>query len=197
MSCHYHQAYLILFRPEKRVSLNRGAKMPAWYDILGLHEEAAQDQSGILESAKAILEIVAEEERKGIPRNKIVIGGFSQGGVIALTTGLLNHLLETSSSAEKEKQQFAGILALSTYLPIKDHFLQHKSQISSSTPIYMAHGTADQVISYRWAELSRKFMINDLNCEKVKFETISDMGHSVNDDEINSIAKFLSKVLKY
>lgn len=169
--------------------------MPAWFDLIGLDEKSPQDQEGILQSAKSILEIVAQEESKGIPRDRIVIGGFSQGGVIALTTGLL---FKTISDLDKQNEKnFAGILALSTYLPIHEHFTAHQKEIPTKTQIYMAHGTADQVISHKWGEMSRSYLKNNLMCSNVEFESFPHLGHSINEKGIESIAKFLLKVFQY
>lgn len=165
--------------------------MPAWYDIIGLDENSQQDQEGILSSAKEILKLVAEEEQRGISRDRIVIGGFSQGGAIALTTGLLFKQIDVDSP------DFAGIMALSTYLPIKDHFEQHKALIPTKTPILMSHGTSDQVISYSWADRSQKYLKNQLHCSAVEFETIPNLGHSINEKGIESMVKFLKKVFNY
>lgn len=166
--------------------------MPAWYDIMELKSEARQDKEGILQSAKEILELVAEEERKGISRGKIVIGGFSQGGAIALTTGLLFKSIEDQDSSAK----FAGVMALSTYLPIQDHFLAHKDDIPVDTPIFMSHGTEDQVISFDWGNQSKTALKRELRCGDVSFEKIPHLGHSVNEKVIESMAKFLKKVLE-
>lgn len=184
--------FILPHAPNKPVTLNRGYSMPAWYDIIGLHEGAKQDQEGILQSVKEILELVSEEESNGISKDKIVIGGFSQGGAIALSTGLLFKSIENKDSID-----FAGIMALSTYLPIKDHFDASKHLIPSKTPIYMCHGTADQVVSYRWGLRSQEYLKNDFGCSKLKFESLPDVGHSIDEKGIDSMIKFLKKVFNY
>ena len=184
--------FILPHAPNKPASLNRGYSMPAWYDIFELRKDARQDREGILQSAREILDLVAQEERKGISRSKIVIGGFSQGGAIALTTGLLFKSIEKHDQDTK----FAGIMALSTYLPIKDHFMAHKDEIPVDTPIYMSHGTRDQVISYDWADKSKTALKEDLKCENVKFETIPHLGHSIDENVIESMAKFLKKAFE-
>lgn len=186
--------FILPHAPEKPITLNQGNSIPAWYDIVCLSEGSPQDKEGIIQSAKGILELVAEEEKRGISRDKIVIGGFSQGGAVALTTGLLFKQIDPTS---KNSPDFAGIMALSTYLPIKDHFEHHKSSISSATPILMCHGTADQVISYRWAEQSRLFMKDHLQCKALEFESFPNLAHSINEKGINSMAAFLKKVFNY
>ena len=177
----------------KKITLNGGYSMPAWYDIINLTENAQQDKEGILQSVKEILELVALEEKNGIPRSKIVIGGFSQGGAIALTTGLLFKSIE----GNEDKDKFAGILAMSTYLPVNAHFEAKKSVIPKDTPIYMCHGTSDQVIKYSWAERSRSYLEKELECSNVEFESMPHVTHSINENAIASIGAFLKKVFKY
>lgn len=186
--------FILPHAPKRPVTLNRGYSMPAWYDIFELHEEAKQDKEGIIQSVNDILELVAEEERRGIPRDKIVIGGFSQGGAIALTTGLLFKSIEKLPA---DSTNFAGIMALSTYLPIKDYFDANKQSISSNTPIYMCHGTSDQVVSYRWGHESKENLKKDFACSDLKFESLPNLGHSIDEKAIDSMAKFLKKVFKY
>ena len=187
--------FILPHAPKRSVTLNRGYSMPAWYDIMELKGDARQDKDGILQSSQDILELVAQEERNGIPRNKIVIGGFSQGGAIALTTGLLFKSIEKRDSTDLTTK-FAGIMALSTYLPIKDHFMEYKNEIPVDTPIYMSHGTEDQVISFDWADKSKNVLKRELKCEDVKFDTVPRLGHSINEKVIESMAKFLKKVFE-
>ena len=183
--------FILPHAPNKRVTLNGGFSMPAWYDIYGLSADSPQDETGILQSVQQIQELVAEEEKKGISRDKIVIGGFSQGGAIALTAGLFK--------SSPEQTNFAGIMGLSTYLPIKNHFdsLKSSSKLASETPIYMCHGTADQVISYKWAEHSFKYLNQNLGCQNIEFEPLPRLEHSINQKAIESITLFLKRVLKY
>lgn len=186
--------FILPHAPNKPVTLNRGYSMPAWYDIINLHEGARQDKEGILQSVKEILELVAEEERRGIPRDKIVIGGFSQGGAIALSTGLLFKSIQNLPS---ESTDFAGIMALGTYLPIQDYFDSNKSRIPTKTPIYMCHGTSDQVVSYRWGQRSKEHLKKEIGCSDLKFESLDGVGHSIDEKAIDSMIKFLKKVFNY
>ena len=188
--------FILPHAPEKRITLNRGYSMPAWYDIIELRAGAQQDQEGILQSAQEILKLVAAEESKGISRDKIVIGGFSQGGAIALTTGLLFKSIEKQRDSFDSARKFGGIMALSTYLPIKDHFMAHKDEIPVETPIYMSHGTSDQVISYDWADKSKTALKRELKCKDLTFETVPNVGHSINENVIESMVKFLKKVFE-
>jgi predicted esterase len=167
--------------------------MPAWYDILGLNESAQQDSAGIFSSAQAVLKIVEAEERRGVSRDRIVLGGFSQGGAVALVTGLL--------ASNNTKEPFAGILSLSAYVPIHGQFEAAKAgpeglPLVSKTPIFMGHGTSDMVVSYRWAQQSADFL-KKLGCGSLLFKTYKHMEHSVCDEELEDAAKFLRQTLKY
>src|SRR6185436_13856943 len=94
--------------PVRPVTLNGGMRMRAWYDILGIDRSAREDEAGIRESQALIEELIAGEKSRGIAADQIVLAGFSQGGAIALQTGL------------RHAERLAGILALSTYLPLRD-----------------------------------------------------------------------------
>lgn len=186
--------FILPHAPVKSITLNRGYSMPAWYDIIDLHEGAREDKQGIIQSVKEILELVSEEERSGISRDKIVIGGFSQGGAIALSTGLLFKSIE---NLPEDSTDFAGIMALGTYLPIKDFFDTNKALIPTKTPIYMCHGTSDQVVSYGWGQKSQEYLKKDIGCSNLKFESLERVGHSVDDKAIDSMMKFLKRVFNY
>lgn len=183
--------FILPHAPKKRVTLNSGALIPAWYDIVKLNEDSEQDQTGIIASAKDILTLVSAEVKGGITQDRIVIGGFSQGGAIALTAGLL---YKNISNASTNKKDFAGILALSTYLPIESHFHELKTYVASNTPIYMTHGTSDKVISFEWANNSYHTLRDEFKCKTIKFEPVPEMGHSFNWEGMKSIEMFLKKV---
>ena len=186
--------FILPHASSKPVTLNRGYIMPAWYDIIELNEGARQDKEGILQSVKEILELVAEEENRGIPKDKIVIGGFSQGGAIALSTGLL---FKSIQNLPVDSYDFAGIMALGTYLPIKDFFEANKLVIPTKTPIYMCHGTSDQIISLRWGLKSQQYLKKEIGCSDLKFESLEKVGHSIDENAIDSMIKFLQKVFNY
>jgi len=121
--------------PERAVTINGGYVMRAWYDILtadfsGRREDAA----GVIESAAQIEALIERENARGIPDSRIVLAGFSQGGAIALHAGL------------RHPRRLAGILALSTYLPLSDTLAAEASPANRDVPIFMAHGNADPVI---------------------------------------------------
>ena len=118
--------------------------MRAWYDILGLDLGAGQDADGIHASAAAVEELMAAEFAQGIAPEKLILAGFSQGGVIALHLGL------------SFPQPLAGIMALSTYLHDPDHLAERLSLASADLPIFMAHGVSDAMIPISRAAASRQ-----------------------------------------
>lgn len=120
--------------PIQPVTINGGMEMRAWYDILEMSMEREVDVSGIYQSVAAIEHLIREEITKGIPSENILLAGFSQGGVIALHTGL------------KYPHKLAGIIALSTYLPTLEQLKIERSPANNTTPIFMGHGILDSVV---------------------------------------------------
>jgi phospholipase/carboxylesterase len=129
--------------PMRAVTVNGGYVMRAWYDIVSADFSArAEDEAGVRDSARKLEALIAREIERGIADENIVLAGFSQGGAIALHAGL------------RHAQRLAGILALSTYLPLADTLAGEAHPANRETPIFMAHGQADPVIPYRFGERS-------------------------------------------
>ncbi len=166
--------------PSMPVTLNGGYIMPAWYDILGLNLVARQDAAGIQKSERAIVALIENEVARGIPYERIVLAGFSQGCAMALHTGLrLPHKL-------------AGIIALSGYLPLADSFTAERHLANAQTPIFMAHGTQDPVVVLARGEESRNALA--ALGQPVHWHTYP-MQHAVHPREIADISAFLAQVL--
>jgi len=153
--------------------------MPGWYDITSLEFDSRQeDEAGIKESASRVEELIQAEIARGIPAGNILLAGFSQGGAIALYTGLTSqHIV-------------GGILALSTYLPIHDIALPLITNEHRDIPVFMAHGQHDDVIQIQYAERSRK-VLGGQNID-VDWHTYP-MPHSVSPEEISDIAKWFKE----
>jgi phospholipase/carboxylesterase len=167
--------------PSIPVTLNGGYIMPAWYDILGANLVDRQDAAGIQKSEQAIKALIENEVARGIPYERIVLAGFSQGCAMALHTGLrLPHRL-------------AGIMALSGYLPLADRFATERMQANANTPVFMAHGTQDPVVVLARGEKSRDALA--AMGHPVQWHTYP-MQHAVHPREIADIAAFLKQVLK-
>ena len=120
--------------PVRPVTVNGGMPMRAWYDIVGFDLVARQDEAGIRASMAAVEALIARENERGVPDERIVLAGFSQGGAIALSAGL------------RHAKRLAGIMALSTYLPIADTLAAERSAANADVPIFQAHGTFDPVV---------------------------------------------------
>ena len=160
--------------PMRKVTINAGAEMRAWYDIDPRAPLAGTED--IRRSAEQIEELVQAEEERGIARSRIVLAGFSQGGVIAL------HL------ALRSQARFAGVMALSTYLHDHEHIGEEVSFASIDTPIFMAHGQMDPMIPMARAITSRD-ALTALGYQ-VEWREYG-MGHQVSPQEIADIGAWL------
>ena len=166
--------------PTRPVTINGGYVMRAWYDILGTDPVRREDESGIVDSHQRVEALIEREVKRGTPRARIVLAGFSQGGAITLQAGL------------RQKQPLAGLLALSTYLPLAERFDSERAAESLSVPIFMAHGRSDPVIPLARAVSSRdRLQAAGYAVEWHEYE----MPHSICEEEIRHIAAFLRRVL--
>jgi phospholipase/carboxylesterase len=121
--------------PVRPVTVNGGMPMRAWYDIADFDLHARQDEAGMRASVAAAGALIARENARGVPDERIVLAGFSQGGAIALAAGL------------RHPRRLAGIVALSTYLVLGDSLEAERSAANVATPIFQAHGTFDPVVA--------------------------------------------------
>ncbi len=162
------------------VTLNGGMAMRAWYDIKSLDRNGLQDEEGIRASQARIEQIIAEEREAGVPSYKIVIAGFSQGGAIALQTAL------------RHKDRLAGLMPLSTYLPLSGSLASEGSEANKNIPILMCHGSHDAVLPIQLGESSR----DQLTQAGYTVDWHSyPMAHEVCMEEIADIGNWLSTVL--
>lgn len=172
--------FILPHAPTRPVTLNGGYMMPAWYDIFGLEAGSKQDENGIRASQAQIEALIAREQERGIPAERIVLAGFSQGGAIALHTAL------------RHPHALAGVLALSTYLPLMAQLPSEAHPANQHLPIFMAHGTFDNVISIEVCQISVKWLKQ--HNYAVTWREYS-MVHSVCAEEIADIRNFLRTVL--
>jgi phospholipase/carboxylesterase len=128
------------------ITVNGGMVMRAWYDIIEISTTKGQDEAGIRHSAEKIHALVDLEISRGIPAEKIVLAGFSQGGAMALHVGL------------RYPQRLAGIMALSAYLLFPERIETERSQANSETPVFLAHGTQDPMVPYVLGEAARSVL---------------------------------------
>jgi phospholipase/carboxylesterase len=173
--------FILPHAPHRPVTLNNGSIMRAWYDIIAIDKSSPQDEVGIRESEDIVHQLIQEQIDLGINAARIVLAGFSQGGAIVLHTAL------------RYPHQLAGVLALSTYLPLADSLAQERHDSNKTTPIWMAHGTFDDVVPIMLAEKSRDFMLSQgYPLEWKQYP----MPHSVCPEEIQDIAAWFKQVLK-
>ena len=162
------------------VTINGGAVMRAWYDILGVDLVRREDEKGIRASQLQVEALIAREVERGSARSRIVLAGFSQGGAIALQTGL------------RQSEPLAGVIALSCYLPLADAFATERVTASATTPIFMGHGTSDPIVPLARGAASRDAL--KAAGHAVEWHQYP-MPHSVSEQEIRDIAAFLKRVL--
>ena len=171
--------------PSRPITINNGQVMPGWYDISMAELQRKPDEAGVRQSQASIDALIEREIGRGVPADKIILAGFSQGGAIALQTGL------------RYREALGGIMALSTYLTLEDSLAAEATAANNNIPIFMAHGTEDQVIPLTLAQSSRaKMAARDYKIEWHEYP----MPHSVCIEEIEDIgvwiqARFKSRIL--
>jgi phospholipase/carboxylesterase len=163
--------------PIRPITVNGGMHMRGWYDISSMEIDREQDREGIEQSEQLLRSLIAQETDRGIPAGNIFLAGFSQGGAVALHTGL------------RYEQRLAGILALSTYLPLSDSFEDGRSAANQDTPVFMAHGLFDPVVPLQLGQRSRDLL--SAAGYSVQWHEYP-MPHSVSAEEIMEISRFLS-----
>ncbi|MGN6513028.1 MAG: alpha/beta hydrolase [Lysobacteraceae bacterium] len=164
--------------PVRAVTINGGVRMRAWYDIRDLDLAQRADEAGVDESVAQVEALVAREAERGVPAHRIVLAGFSQGGAIALAAGLLR------------ATPFAGIAALSTYLPMADRAARRLANGANAQPVFMAHGTLDPVVPYAAGEASARVLAS-LGF-RVDWHRYA-MPHSVCAEEVRDLGDWLSR----
>lgn len=165
------------FRP---VTVNGGLSMRAWYDIVSLDDTKAEDEAGILASASAVERLVSKELARGVPALRIVLAGFSQGGAMALHVAL------------RYRRRLAGVLALSTYLPLAETLSRQKSAENAGLEIFMAHGLMDPLVPLALAERTKRLLEEEgygVSWHRYPVD------HGVCPQEIHDIGAWLNRLL--
>lgn len=172
--------------------------MPAWYDIKDLGPrmgDMAEDEEGMLESVSGIRELVKKEVEAGIPENRIIIGGFSQGSVVSVLTAL------------SHPKPLAGLVIMSGYLPLhKTIFGENSIHANAANkapnglnkkgiPIFLAHGKVDQVIPFKYGQASAEAYKTLGGYEDLTVKFYDNMGHEASNDELRDLLQFLNRVL--
>ncbi len=166
--------------PMRPVTINGGFVMRAWYDIALQDLALKEDEQGLRQSQKSIEELIAKEQARGVPANRVVLAGFSQGGVIALQTGL------------RQAKRLAGVMSLSAYLPLASTFAKERNAANNDVPVFMGHGIADNIVPLPLGIASRDQLLKlgyDLDWHQYP------MAHSVCPQELADIGAWLGRVL--
>lgn len=167
--------------PVQAVSLNGGLEMRAWFDVYGIGPEFPEDQAGIEASAARLQELVAREQTRGVAPERIVLAGFSQGGAVALHAGL------------RSREPLAGVLALSTWLPLAGRLADEAVAERRQMPILMLHGSDDPVVPLTLAQRSSEHL--RAAGFDPQFRTFP-MAHSISAEELPVIGQWLQARLE-
>jgi phospholipase/carboxylesterase len=162
------------------VSINQGFVMRAWYDIAAHAGRLVSDEAGIRRSQDRLERLIEDQHGGGLPYDRIVVAGFSQGGAIALHTAL------------RFSQRLAGVVALSTYVPLPEALPAERSEANATVPILMAHGLHDPLIELARAERSRDLLLG--LGYPLEWRTYP-MAHTVSAVEIGDIDDWLSRII--
>ena len=166
--------------PMRAVTINGGAVMRAWYDVYGVEGVRREDAAGVRASQTCIEALIARERNRGVAPSRIVLAGFSQGGAMAIHTGL------------RHPERLAGIMALSCFVPQADTLAAEASAANREAPIFMAHGTHDPLIPIARARSGRDLLISlGYRVEWHEYR----MPHSVCGEEIAEISAWLGRVV--
>ena len=177
LNLQYAIRFIFPHAPSMPVTINNCITMPAWYDIAAVQINQQQDESGIRKSQSSILALIKREIERGVKSENIILAGFSQGGAIALHTGL------------RYEKPLAGIMGLSTYLPLVENIEKEISNANKNTSIFLAHGKHDTIIPLQLA-IDTNATLNQLgySSELKQYQ----MEHSVCPDEIDHISDWIN-----
>jgi phospholipase/carboxylesterase len=169
--------FVLPHAPVRPVTINGGLRMRAWYDILDLQDIDRVDEAGLLQSVAAVEALLAREAERGVSASRVILAGFSQGGAVALTFGLLR------------PEPLAGLVALSTYLPMAGRLLGDAQPVDPRPPVFMAHGVHDPVVPHKAGEAAAGHL-RSLGFD-VEWHSYP-MGHEACLAEIHALADWLS-----
>ncbi|KAK4828482.1 hypothetical protein QYF61_026707 [Mycteria americana] len=179
-----HVKYICPHAPVMPVSLNMNMAMPSWFDIIGLSPDSQEDEVGIKQAAENVKALIDQEVKNGIPSNRIILGGFSQGGALSLYTALTT------------QQKLAGVVALSCWLPLRASFPQGPiSGVNKEIAVLQCHGDCDPLVPLMFGSLTVEKLKSMINPANVTFRTYSGMMHSSCIEEMMDVKQFIDKHL--
>ncbi|MCP4597637.1 alpha/beta fold hydrolase [Neptuniibacter sp.] len=172
--------FLFPHAPVMPVTVNGGMEMRAWYDILEMNIDRKVDKTSLLSSSKRIAALIDSQIAEGIPADKIILAGFSQGGAVAYQTALCY------------PERLAGLVALSTYMATEDEIEQHKHLDNADLPAWVAHGSFDDVVPMLLGEQAIE-KLQAMNYSPV-WSTYP-MGHEVSLEEMEALGEWIGQRL--
>jgi len=173
---HLPLRFIFPHAPLKPVTVNNGYVMRAWFDIYSMQIDQRIDLAGIAESVKFVGQLIENEQSRGIAHEKIILVGFSQGAVIAMTAGL------------QYSKKLAGVIALSGYLPNAAEVLSNKSRANQALPVFLAHGTEDTVVPFMLGKITEAALKE--NGIPVAWHSYA-MSHTLCNEEVRDITAWL------
>ncbi|KAF8368859.1 ath-1, partial [Pristionchus pacificus] len=178
---HPNVKYICPTAGTRQISFQPMFPMTAWFDIHGLSMNSREDIEGIMTATKDAHKMIDAEIAAGIPSNKILVGGFSMGGALAINVGF------------RCKQKLGGVVALSGFL-LRRTELPGTFNANRDTPYLFGHGTADEVVPYEWGQLTQQTLSKF--CSNVSFKSYNGMGHSTCTEEMKELKNFIENLAK-
>ncbi|MDQ2780838.1 MAG: alpha/beta hydrolase [Pseudomonadota bacterium] len=172
--------YVFPRAPQRAVTINGGYSMRAWYDILSADIVKREDESGLRESIAAVGELIDAEVARGVPAQRIVLAGFSQGSAVTLGAGLRYHA------------RLAGLAGLSGYVPLAATTAAERNQANADTPVFLAHGRNDGVVPLARGTAGRDLLLSLQ--QPVQWHDYP-MEHAVCAEEVQALQQWLCRVL--
>uniref|UniRef100_A0A8C5H771 Acyl-protein thioesterase 1 n=1 Tax=Gouania willdenowi TaxID=441366 RepID=A0A8C5H771_GOUWI len=177
-----HVKYICPHAPTMPVSLNMRMSMPSWFDIHGLSPDAEEDEGGIKRASENIKALIDQEVKNGIPSDRIILGGFSQGGALSLYTALTT------------QQKLAGVVALSCWLPLRNSFPQASAiNVNKDIALLQCHGDCDPLVPFMFGHQTAEKMKTLINPANVTFKSYRGLPHSA----CPEVKHFLVKMQKF
>lgn len=175
-----HIKYICPTAPTMPVTLNAGFRMPSWFDLKTLDANGPEDEEGIKRASETVFQLISEEEKAGIPANRIMLGGFSQGGALAIYSAL------------RFTKTLAGIIACSCWLPLYKQF-PDAAVGNRDIPMLQCHGDLDPVVPYKWGAMTSELLKTFMS--SLEFKTYKGMMHSSCEEEMWDVKEFIERCL--
>jgi len=186
-----HVKWILPHSPVRSVQANMGMEMPSWFDIYSFGLNTEEDEEGMIKSAHLINQVITSEIDADINANRIVLGGFSQGGTMSLMSGLTG------------ERKLAGLAVLSGWLPLRNKFKSMASPTASSIPIFWGHGSVDPLVKSQYSKASTDFLVQQLGTPLAKlgdvkglsYHVYEDVGHTASERELADLKEWIKKII--